>query len=410
MRIVCIHYTSPPIIGGLEFACCDLASAAARHNGWRGIVISGTDSRSVSTEYAGVQFVFIPEISTKNPLNREIYEAVRLNKEYLQIDREIDSLAILLDPHILPGDLVVSFNILSVHYNPALSMALLRLSRERSDFIHIAWAFDINTNIPRLKDTHSYWSALWKYEKRIYYRGSSLPVKQAFAENLGVSCQRIGIIPAGFDIPRVSRMSRDMTNLWRRRLSKAFPLLFMPVRISRRKNISFALEMMHHLLTKYPYAHLVIAGALSVHDETVRLHMEDLLLMIESLCLQNSVSFLSQSLTDNNGNSFRDSMAAFEVADLALVTSSEEGFLIPILEAAFHRVPLCVPSLPSIVSWASDKAFLYPLSAKPAELAVWIGEKIEQNGQKMRHETLSEYSWDSVFKMHFAPLAVRAIR
>ncbi len=93
------------------------------------------------------------------------------------------------------------------------------------------------------------------------------------------------------------------------------------------------------------------------------------------------------------------------ISDGVLFTSSEEGFLFPVLEAGLHNIPIFVPSLETISSWARNYSIIYPTSASPYEISKIIGEVFAPPSAARKFLFRTQHTWDRVFSEHFAPLA-----
>lgn len=81
-----------------------------------------------------------------------------------------------------------------------------------------------------------------------------------------------------------------MLDLW-----QADPLLILPARITRRKNIQFALRVMVELRHLRRDAHLVVMGPTGPHTPGNQSYLDYLLVQRAELGLQGAVHFLAES-------------------------------------------------------------------------------------------------------------------
>ena len=240
-RLVSLHYTSPPEVGGLEIASWELASAASRASGWQGILVSGTPLPDDVEVANPVYRVCIPELSTDHNLNREIFKSFRRGYKHSGIYTLKNLMYSRLSELIQPGDVLVSFNCFSVPYNIALTCALWELTQKRPDFVHLTWTFDLAVfgeeyNWKRRKEWP--WSLMWESCPRLIYAAGAQPIAAAQSEVLGLDPQAVRVIPAGTDPSTSLRLTRRITEICRvHHLFGSYPLLYLPARISSRKNI-----------------------------------------------------------------------------------------------------------------------------------------------------------------------------
>jgi glycosyltransferase involved in cell wall biosynthesis len=409
MRLVSLHYTGPPTVGGLELASYYLAIAASRRPHWHALLLNGTPPDKAQNEYRLKQEV-IAEISTEHTCNRRVYRALLSGRRHPLLASMANRLYHALDRHLRPGDVLVSFNVLSAHYNPALTLALQRVTAERPDVRHLAWAFDLNDRLlqPQTLSTRFLWTEFWTPSQRTTYCACSSPVAERLGAALHLPTSSIHVIPPGTDVSACLQMTQRAASVWRARLTNAWPILFMPARISARKNLGKALAMMCCLRRRLPRAQLVIAGALSPHDETARSRLAALRRLRTSRGLGDAVTFLTTDDHSRTPATFADCMSMMAIADAVLLTSDAEGFLIPVLEAALHRVTIYAPALSTIRSWATALARLYPVGLGPRDLATWITGRIRRDASHACHVVRQQHSWEVVLERHILPLAGRA--
>jgi glycosyltransferase involved in cell wall biosynthesis len=212
----------------------------------------------------------------------------------------------------------------------------------------------------------------------------------------------IRVINGGVDPSRCLRLSSRIAEICKsKNLFQAFPLLYMPAKISSRKDIPRAIDVLAELRFQYRNAHLVIAGSLSPHDPLTSQKARSLLERIRAFGLGDGITILGSDPIFAGRIDFRDSMSMMAVSDGLLFTSRQEGFLFPILEAGLHRIPVFVPALDAIVSWAGDHALAYPPSASPSEISRVVGQAFNDPASKRKFLFRTECTWDRVFANHF---------
>jgi glycosyltransferase involved in cell wall biosynthesis len=407
-RLISLHYTSPPDIGGLELASFELAAAANRARGWRGILISGTSIDYTKLE-SSVNRICIPELHTAYPLNREIFLRFTRGHIHPKIAILENSIHESLANIIQSGDILVSFNCFSLPYNIALTSALRKLTQERSDFLHITWTFDLaafEEEYRWVRRADWPWNLMWELCPRLIYAASTQPIAQAQSKMLNLDAPLIRIIPAGTNPSATLRVTDRISAACKKYdLFDSFPLLYMPAKISSRKNILKAVKTIKYLKARFPYTRLVIAGSLSPHDRHTRRKSWYIREFIKNEGLHNQIIVLGHDRRFNGTVGFEDSASMMAVCDGLLFTSRREGFLIPILEATLYKLPIFVPKQDTLVSWAKQYVLAYEEEASADQISRIIGRVFSDPRAKFKFEIRTRYSWDNIFTQYFSQSA-----
>lgn len=99
----------------------------------------------------------------------------------------------------------------------------------------------------------------------------------------------------------------------------------------------------------------------------------------------------------------------YRLADLAFLPSHDEGFGLPILEAAAHRLPIVCTDLPALRSLAGDAAIYIDPDDDPVEVAARILERLDADpAARLAIEIRTRYAWDVVYRERIAPLLASA--
>ena len=404
-RLLVVHFTAPPRIGGLEIAAWELAAAACRAKGWEALLITGTQAPA-NPNLDEPPRVVIPELSTGYELNREIFKDFRIAVKHPGTESVAATIREKLNAIISQGDLVVSFNCFSLPYNIALTSALWQITSSRSDFYHLTWSWDLCTsekeyNWERKEEWP--WRLMWSLCPGLKYAACTRAVAATQADAIGVGRPTIEVIPGGINPYRALRLNATISKVFeRRKLLQAYPLIFMPAKISKRKDIPKAIRVLRALRARFPLAHLIIAGSPSPHDASVSLISADLRRDINRLGLTGAVTVLAWEEEFDQNIQFEDSMSVTAMADALLFTSTNEGFLFPILEAGLHNIPIFIPSHDSLLSWASSYAHVYEKSASPDAISESIFKVFHDQNQNRKFQFRTQFVWDDIFYRHFA--------
>ena len=95
----------------------------------------------------------------------------------------------------------------------------------------------------------------------------------------------------------------------------------------------------------------------------------------------------------------------YQLADLLLFPSAQEGFGIPLLEAGLVRLPVFCSDIPPFREIAGDAAHVFALDDLPAEVAARIAAFVETDrSAHLRRRVLESFTWDRVFAERIEPI------
>jgi glycosyltransferase involved in cell wall biosynthesis len=148
-------------------------------------------------------------------------------------------------------------------------------------------------------------------------------------------------------------------------------------------------------------AALLVTAADDPHQRAGTEYLAELVAKRRELGLEEHALFLSE-LGEVNA---ADTDAFYRLADAVIFPSEQEGFGLPVLEAALHRTPIFCPAIEPLTSLpAADGAF-YPVGASPEEIAAQIMQTIRGcPAIRVRQEAVRGYSWAAIYRNYIAPL------
>lgn len=404
MSVALLHYTAPPVVGGVE-------SVIGHHA--RLMSAAGHDVRVLAGrgEQASlpVPFVPIPLVDSRHPR----VEALKIDLDAGRAPPDLEVLTSDLESWLAKElesvDLVIAHNVCSLHKNLALTAALHRLHQSGALRRLILWHHDLAWTTPRyqaeLHPGHP-WDLLrthWGAEHVVV----SATRRDELAGLLGIPSETITVVPNGIDPAGLLKLEPLTADLIRRlRLDAANPILLLPVRITPRKNIELALRVLAEVRRAFPQAVLIVTGPPGPHNPANARYLEDLQALRAELALQDAAHFLAEV----HDGFLPDAVIAdlYQIADLLFLPSREEGFGIPVLEAAFHRLPVFCADIPTLREVAGRDADFFDLDAPPAEIAGRILSRLHQDRvHASRARAWREATWEAVYERHLAPLMVR---
>jgi glycosyltransferase involved in cell wall biosynthesis len=402
MKIILLHYSAPPVVGGVESVIGHHARLMA-DAGHRVQVVAGrgeqTDER--------VGFVRIPFVDSRHPTVVSIKEKLDQGMMPAEFDGLVENLAGELRTVLADVDCVIAHNVCSLHKNLILTAALKKISETSPGPRFILWHHDLAWTTARyrheLHDGYP-WDLLCKAWKGVEQVTISDFRRDELANLMSLPAEKIWVIPNGVDIARFLKLEDDtdefveQLDLW-----NAHPVLLMPVRITFRKNIELALQVMAELQKKAPAAKLIITGPLGPHNPANVQYFETLTSLRNSLGLQNAAHFLAE---------YRDEFLPEEVisdfyhlADALFLPSREEGFGIPLLEAGLTGMPAFCSDIPPLRDLGRSYAKFFSVEEEPANIASMIFENLSSDPSfNFRMHVRSHYTWQQVYKQKIQPL------
>jgi glycosyltransferase involved in cell wall biosynthesis len=402
LKIVLLHYSAPPIVGGVESVLAHHARLLSEA-GHSVTVIAGRGEAWMPN----MDIKLIPLADSRHPEILAAKSELDQGRIPAQFDTLVEQLTGQLSEAALGNDVLIAHNVCSLNKNLPLTAALARLNGTPAFPRLIIWHHDLAWTTPRyLAELHpGYpWDLLrtnWPSVTQVVV--SSL--RQAELEELmGLRPEQVQVIPNGVDIAAFLKLE-PQTVAWLKplHLLQAAPLLLLPVRITPRKNIQMALHILNHLLEEFPQAALLITGPLGAHNPANEEYFQELLELRAHLGLEKCVHFMAELteeyLTDAVISDF------FLLSDALLLTSQEEGFGIPLIEAALSHRPVFCTGLPPLRALALNDAMYFSPDNDPRLVAGRISAIFKTDHVfHFALRTRLHYTWEGIYSEKIAPL------
>lgn len=404
-KIGIIHFTAPPIVGGVESTIYHHARMLIEA-GYQVKVIAGRGGDI----YPGVEFQAIDEVDSSNPnileAGKQLSQGI-IGKEFIAPrDVLINKLRITLN-HI---DVCIAHNVMTLHKNLPLTAALHSLVSEGCPPL-IAWSHDFawqdNLYLPDLHPGYP-WDLLRNPWEGVRYVVVSAHSRARLAQLLDLPESAIQVIHPGVEpatFLKLAPLTQEITN--RLHLLEAEPLILLPARITRRKNIEFAIQVCAALKNSKPDVTLVVTGPPGPHNPTNIVYLQFLEQLIKDLGVADQVHFLYRQSQSDQPLYLTDELVAdfFRLADLLFFPSQREGFGIPILEAGLARLPIFAADIPTFRESAGSLATFFDPDDDPDKVAAMIANHLQQDtAYQLRHRILRNYSWQSILETQLIPL------
>ena len=402
MNIALLHYSVPPIVGGVE-------SVITHH-----ARLMSADGHSVRLIAARGESLNDKVPLLVIPLADSQHERVAGMKDQLdrgEVTKDFESLrdeiAKQLQAALSGVDVLIAHNVCSLNKNLALTAALHQLHTSKKLPRLILWHHDLAWTTPRYQpELHAGYP--WDLLRTDWGNTTHIVVSELrrveLADLMKLEPASIHVIPNGVDVARFYKLEAQTQALLEQiKLLGAAPILLLPVRVTPRKNIELALHTLAELRKQFPNATLVVTGPLGPHNGNNIQYFEMLKSLRAELSLQGSVHFLAE-LVDYF---LPDEVIAdfFRVADALFFPSREEGFGIPLIEAAFSHLPaFCADIIPLRELGLGDATFFSP-DEDPVKIANMITEYFQSSSTaRLAMRVRAEFRWEAIYRQHIAPL------
>lgn len=405
MNIALLHYSVPPIVGGVEGV---LAHHARLMTG------AGHAVRLIAARGEGMN-EHIP--LTKIPLADSRHERVIHMKEGLDQGRVTpefetlrDELARDLQPALTGVDVLIAHNVCSLNKNLALTAALHQLHASHLLPRLILWHHDLAWTTPRYQpELHEGYP--WDLLRTDWGNVTHVVVSELRRDELAglmkLDPASIHVIPNGVDLRLFYKLEPlTLSLLEETNLLDASPILLLPVRVTPRKNIELALHTLAELKRQFSNAVLVVTGPLGPHNPKNIRYFEMLTSLRKQLGLEGSAHFLAEI----HSGFLPDAVIAdlYRIADALFFPSREEGFGIPLLEAAFSHLPAFCADIPPLKKLGMEDAAFFAPDEEPRIVAGMIARHFHASlPARLAIRARASFRWEAVYLRYVEPLLLQ---
>ena len=402
MKIAILHYSAPPVIGGVESVLAHHAKLMVSAGHEVQVIAGIGDSFDRRMHY-----VTIPLIASRHTAVLDAKSELDKGVVPHGFPKLVEEIKNRLIPALDSVDWLIAHNVCSLHKNLALTAALHELSQIQNMPKLIVWHHDLAWTSARYQSElyPGYpWELLrtaWPGVKQVT---TSEMRRQELAELQKIPPEQIEVIPNGLDVAGMLKLGSVAKKLIERlNLLAAAPLLLLPVRITQRKNIELALRTLAELRKEMPDTKLVITGPLGAHNPANLDYFEELKTLRNELALANSAYFLAEQVEGLLPDEVIFDL--YRVADALFLPSREEGFGIPILEAGFAGIPIFCADIEPLRALAGDEAVYFSPDENPVQIASWVMEKLQaDSAYRRRVRVRQNYTWQAIYSKQIAPL------
>lgn len=405
-RVGLLHFIGPPGIGGVESTMAYQARFLA-HVGWAPVLIVGTGEAFDPA----VEIRCLPAVAS---LHRDVL-AVKAELDRGVVGPRFESLRSHLRQEIrqATGDVevLIVHNALSLHKNLALTVALWDLWQEQAWGRLIAWHHDLAWDRPEYQEeVHP--GEPWDRLRLAWPNATQVVVSESLRDRwsrlTGVPSAAIHVIPPGVDPAGFARWTAATRRLYDvLALEQADILLLLPSRVTRRKNIEFAMEIVEAMRRDSGLdVRLLVTGPPGPHNPANRSYLDELMDLRRRLRLDACVHFLYRLEPEEPERLDEATIAdLFGLADGLLFPSRDEGFGIPILEAGLARLPVFCSDIPPFRETGGSEATRFHLDDPPADVARTVLDTLGRDpAYRLRRRVRCEFTWMRLLRTRLLPL------
>ncbi len=362
MKFALLHYSTWPEMGGVENVVRDQANML-RRAGHQVKVLTGT---GLDLE-EGYEFVLMPELSPEFELHKSVNAVLTRGQSDQSFSQYRSALVEALKNVLADVDVTIVHNIFTMHVNLALTRALHDLAPTHK---MIAWTHDLtatNSDYALPNPTQPPWNLMRTNSPDVTYIATSDLRAAEMKTHLKLPTLP-QVIPNMVDPARLFLLTPEMRESL---VSLTIPwrdfVFFLPAKVMVRKNIDFAIEVVKKLRAEGRNPLLLITGA-KVSNSPASEHYGTFLRQSLPDELKSHVVFVSDFFAIQD-DTLRD---LYLMSDCLLFPSRQEGFGLPILEAAMFRLPVLCHDIPAYRALESEGSFLLNDLAKLPEALKWL--------------------------------------
>jgi glycosyltransferase involved in cell wall biosynthesis len=406
-----LHYAGPPSVGGVEVTIAAHARFLVEHGHRVRILAASGDLGS------GVETVVLPELGSRGDAIDVVNRELAAGTTSARFDRLVDRIAALISGSLADASVLIVHNVLTMNRNLALTAALARLHEHGALPPMIAWCHDFAWTDPLyLPGLHPGppWDLLRQRWPGVHYVVVSTDRQRTLAELQRTPADEIHVIPPGVDLAAFLKLEPATVALVDRfDLLAADPLLLLPARITRRKNIELGIAITTALRDQGMTPRLVVTGPPDPHNPTMTSYLGALRTAARDAGTGDAVVFLHDELVAERGAAVHvsDEMMAdlFRLADGVLFPSRAEGFGIPMLEAGLSGLPIFSSDVPVLREVVPEATVSFGLDEDPGDIAARIAEALRADPRySLRRRVRRHFTWSAICARHLLPLLFTA--
>jgi mannosylglucosylglycerate synthase len=392
MQIGLIHYTSWPTVGGVEVILRQQAGLMAKA-GHEVSVICGS-GRQFSPN---IKTVVLDDLNIASPsvtaAQAELWNGYPAAGYFALVQKLRERLIRLLQSM----DCVIVHNLMTMPFHLAATQVLIELAESGTKIL--AWTHDLaasnqdyslprNSIVDMIREKHS----------SVRYIAVSQTRANEFEELTGHRVE--AIIPNGMDHATVLGLTPEVEGLVNQLDSQATIFLY-PTRILPRKNLGFAIQILNALNELGHDAYLLITGAANQYNAGAQAHLSGLKQQTADLAMTDRIIWVNERFQVDE----QQLRSLYLAADALLFSTRQEGFGLPLLEAAAFRLPIFCSDIEPLRSNLADNVVKFDLRSSPRNIGETISKALKTDlAFANRKRLLMNHSAQTLYREKIEPL------
>ncbi len=399
--VAILHYSCPPVIGGVEF----IMQAHAREFVEAGYKVKLIVGKGGEVD-PGATTVIVPEITSSGGPLAKVLESLDRGEVPNNFDAAVKKVEKKLSSALRGVDVCMMHNVMTMHFNMVLTAALTNIMKRSRSTRFIAWSHDLTFTDP-VYEPHQHrrypWSLLLQPQAGCDYCAISGQRQSEMRHLFRIPTKQIPVIPDGISVPEYLCLTRRVRRIfYEERLSTVDVVAITPARILRRKNLGVGMEVVAALKKRGKSVRWMITGAPDAHNPESMKYYRMLISLRRKLKIQDEVIFLSERYKERI--SHEDLCALYRISDLLLFPSDREGFGLPVLEAGLAGLVVVISDIPALREIAKRDAVYIHLGDSASMVAKNIITAIKRRPElTFRKKVIQTYAWEVVFEDRILP-------
>ena len=409
-KIAIVHYTYLPIIGGVEIVIQAHAKILAK-KGHKIKIITGAGK----TEN-GIEVKIIPELRSLALVDEDLNKKLKEGKLSEKFNKLKDSIFLKIKKELEDMDVCIIHNVMTMHFNLPFTCALKDLIERFSSTVKFyLWCHDSALLNPAYKkdiplvDRYP-WCVLSEFNPKVDYIAISELRQKQLAEIFSINPELIQVVPVGIDLKSFLDISDPVWDFaWNKGLFEADVAMFFPSRILKRKNYELGIKVAKEIKKKGKKCKFVITAPPDPHNPETAWYFDYLHKLCRELEVEEEVLFLSEwKNTYGLKLNYEEIKDLYSICDVLFITSTQEGFGIPLLEAGAKRMPIICTNIQSLAEVVKDYALRIDLKEDISEVATKILKYLTRLPNfSMFKRVARHYSWEAIYKNYLKKLVTK---
>jgi glycosyltransferase involved in cell wall biosynthesis len=405
--IAIIHYSAPPIIGGVENVIHEHTLLFIA-NKYSVKIITGKGTKF----HKKVKIKIIPQMLAFEPLNKLISKKLDEGIVSKAFYNRVKFFYKKIKDEIKDRDIIIIHNLLTMHFNMPLTTALVKIIKEVKNKKFISWTHDLTFKDISYKEKYKYrykfpYSILRTKLKNVKYVAISKFRQEQLAELLEVPLNSIEVVSNGINLKKFLGLKMTTVKILKEcDILDSDLIMLYPVRLTRPKNIELAIKITSAINKSGINTILVITGSPDIHNVESFGYYEFLKKLAKRLHIDKKIIFLYDYGEKNNEPlPFYVVSNFYSLCDMLIFPSKQEGFGLPMLEAGISRMPIACSNIPPFEEIGNDLVCLFDLKDPPEKIAKQIIKYLKKNKiPKFFRKIERDYRWQKIFKEKIEPL------